>query len=262
MRATLAAAAVVPLRNDAPVRRLDSHMPSLRGLRATESSLSQVVAALNGAISPTGQIDLYAASADPALTAIRPLLARFAITAAFPVAAASVSPAETSATLTGTANWGLPGAPVAKVRPVAVRLDCVAQGTAIVTFTLKLTMSQPDWTFDATFAGLPPTQMAQRGGVMPAASFLIGLRLNTAAFAAASDAAAGSGLTLTGSLPLANFWQPWKTLVGPWPLQLSGTVTVPASYDLPPLFDLLCDRDRIADRAFQSPTPSRRAGTR
>jgi hypothetical protein len=36
MRAKLAAAAVVPLRNDAPVRRLDSHAPSLRGLRVTE----------------------------------------------------------------------------------------------------------------------------------------------------------------------------------------------------------------------------------
>ncbi|HYD37934.1 MAG TPA: hypothetical protein VEA60_09995, partial [Allosphingosinicella sp.] len=68
-------------------------------------SLSAVVSALNASISG-GTIDLYAASARPELAALRPLLARFTIASSFLLTGARLAPAATSATLTGSGQWG------------------------------------------------------------------------------------------------------------------------------------------------------------
>jgi LysM repeat protein len=201
-------------------------------------SLAAVVAALDGAISAAGQIDLYAAAASDAdLAPLRPMLARFAITGSFVLRAARLSPSVTSATLTGTGRWGLAGAPAEHIAAISARLDCVATGVGDVRFTLTLTIAEPGWTFGKTFAGLPPTMVARDQAVRPSPSFLTGLRLDSAAFAAASGL--GAGLTLAGSLPPAPFWAPWQNLVGPWPLQLAGQVVLPAAYDGAPVLDLL-----------------------
>ncbi|MEI2384418.1 hypothetical protein [Breoghania sp. JC706] len=198
-------------------------------------SLSSVVAALNAAITNTGTIDLYAASGDAALADLRPLLARFGITSSFIVSSARLIPASTSATLNGTATWGLPDAPAANLGPVSVRLDCV--GADDVAFTLAFTMTRAGWTFGATFAGLPQTMMVQNQSVQPGPSFLTDIRLDNATFSGTTSEAAG--LTLSGSLPRTTFWEPWASLVTPWPLQLSGSAVLPSSYDGVPDLNLL-----------------------
>lgn len=199
-------------------------------------SLADVVAALNESIS-SGQIDLYTASGKAALAPLRPMLARFTITSSFVLSAARLSPGATSATLTGTGTWGLAGAPAQNITTISAKLDCVATGGNDVRFTLTLTMAQSGWTFGKTFAGLPQTMLVQDQAVKPGPSFLTNIRLDNAAFTTSSDP--NAGMTLNGSLPMATFWQPWRSLIGPWPLQLYGAVEAPASYNQVPVLDLL-----------------------
>src|SRR5687768_3937761 len=117
-------------------------------------SLAEVVSALNAAISG-GTIDLYAASDDPALEPLGPLLTRLTIVSSFVLTGARLTPAATSATLTGSGHWGPAGAPPANVVPISARLDCTATGSAPVLFTLSLAPSTPGWTFATSFAVLP-----------------------------------------------------------------------------------------------------------
>lgn len=200
-------------------------------------SLTTVIAALNSYIQQDGTIDLYAASGDQELDALRPMLARFTITSSFVLTAARLAPGATSAKLTGFGSWGLPGAPPANVVAVAAVLDCVQLGAADVGFTLTFTVTQAGWTFGTTFAGLPDTTVSVARILKQQPSFMNGLRLDNAAFQATS--ATTKGLTLAGSLPLGPFWSRWQSLIGPWPLQLRGAVVAPSTYDGIPVMDLL-----------------------
>jgi LysM repeat protein len=200
-------------------------------------SLTAVVAALRGAISPSGQIDLYAASADPALAPLRPMLARFTITSSFIVSGARLSPSANAATLVATGAWGLSSAPAAKVTPVTVRLDATAYGTDPVDFTLTVNLTKPGWTFGDSFPFIPDSMLAETTGVRPVTSFLYTARVDSPTFATTS--AIDAPLTMAGNLPMATLWRPWESLVGPWPLRLLGTAVLPVTAGAPPTLDLL-----------------------
>ncbi|MFA6125610.1 hypothetical protein [Sphingomonas sp.] len=201
-------------------------------------TLSAVIAALNASI-VNGTIDLYtAATTQPALAPLVPVLARFTIATSYALTAAKVTAGSTSATLVGSGTWGIAGAAPANIVPVSARLDCV--GSSDVTFTLTLTVTLPGWTFGTSFPVLPQGQAYDpNGSVMPVPSFLSDIRLDGASFAGSSNEASSAPLTLSGSLPLTDFWTRWSHLVAPWPLQLRGTCRVPASVVLPPALDLL-----------------------
>jgi LysM repeat protein len=199
-------------------------------------SLTTVTAALNRYLQPNGTINLHAASRDPDLTPLGPMLARFTITSDFTLTLARLAPGPTSTRLTGSGSWGLPGAPPANVVYIVATLDCVQLNALDVGFTLTFTVAQSNWTFGTTFAGLPETEISDGQVISEEPSYLNDIRLDKAAFTATSDTT--EGLTLTGSLPLTPFWQPWAGLVSPWPLQLRGALTAPSTYDGIPIMDL------------------------
>jgi hypothetical protein len=200
-------------------------------------SLTAVVAALRSAISPSGQIDLYAASADPALAPLRPMLARFTISSSFILSGARLSPSANAATLVTTGAWGLSSAPAAKVTPVTVRLDATAYGTDPVDFTLTFNLTKPGWTFGDSFPFIPDSMLAEPTAVRPVTSFLYTARVDSPTFATTS--AIDAPLTMAGNLPMATLWRPWQSLVGPWPLQVLGTAVLPVTTGAPPSLDLL-----------------------
>ncbi|MBF0307601.1 MAG: hypothetical protein HQL41_18400, partial [Alphaproteobacteria bacterium] len=200
-------------------------------------SLDDVVAALDASLSPSGQIDLYAASIS--LTALAPvtgLLKRFTITSGFVLSGASLAPLAGAVVLTGSGRWGLPGAPAVNIVDVTVGLTCRAVAGSGVAFALGFEVAQAGWTFGTTFAGLPPTQEARGSIVVTVPSFLTTTTLDDALFTAASDET--DGLTLSGGLPMTPFWGKWAGVVGPWPLRVKGRVVAPAAYDAPPELDL------------------------
>jgi hypothetical protein len=199
-------------------------------------SLTTVTAALNRYLQANGTINLYAASQDPDLTLLGPMLARFTITSDFTLTLARLAPGPTSTRLTGSGSWGLPGAPPANVVHIIATLDCVQLNALDVGFTLTFTVAQSNWTFGTTFAGVPETEISDGQVISEEPSYLNDIRLDKAAFTATSDTT--EGLTLTGSLPLTPFWQPWAGLVSPWPLQLRGALTAPSTYDGIPIMDL------------------------
>lgn len=203
-------------------------------------SLATVVGALNARIQPDGTIDLFAAaSSAPELAPLLPILTRFTIRSSFVLGGARLTPASTSATLTGSGRWGAAGAAEANIVAVAARLDCTAIGSGPVAFLLTLSPTAPGWTFGTTFPLLPQTLFNQAGSVIPGPSYLAPIRLDTPAFSGSSDDAADAPLILTGALPWSEFWAPWDTLVRPWPLQLRGACTIPAALSIPPRLDLL-----------------------
>jgi hypothetical protein len=201
-------------------------------------SLSAVVSALNASIS-NGTIDLYAASAKPELADLRPLLARFTISSSFVLTGVRLN-VSTSATLTGSGQWGLPEAAAANIVPIAAQLDCIAAGSDTVIFRLALMPTTAGWTFGTTFPVLPDSDAIQTdGAIVTGTSFLGPIRLDNPSFEGSSDLGEDAPLTLSGSLPLTDFWRQWSSLVGPWPMQLRGSCTLPEAPDYPPLLDLV-----------------------
>lgn len=146
--------------------------------------------------------------------------------------------------LRGAARYGLPGAEAAgsHMVDVGVTLTVTLDQSGNAVFTLSLLPPPQNWHFSDTFANLPDCQQIAQDGqtVELAPSFLIGLPLLDAALTATS--VAGASATLSGSLPQSGvFALPAYAglFPGRWPLVASGTLTLPASYDLPPDLEML-----------------------
>jgi hypothetical protein len=210
-------------------------------------TLVAVIAALTRSIRADGSIPLVrAAATEPALNPLQPVLARFTLLDTFELTGARLESGAITATLTGTGSWGPGSTPSSAWQPVAARLDCTAANAVAeaVTFRLTLTLQTPGWTFGKTFLTLPETQVASRGTIKPAASFLVSVRVDHAAFAG-STLPGETGLAFSGTMPVTDFWRKlpnwaWLSgLVGTWPLRLAGTIGLPATVTDVPIIDLL-----------------------
>lgn len=197
-------------------------------------------ASLEGA-PPDQTIELVGATRRPALTGVAPLLTQLRVAGAWTLTGAAAAQRRDAVELTGSGAWALPGAggvPVA----VAVTLTATAPSADTVAFALALAVTESGWTLERSFS----TAQAPLPGTLTAIRGRAGLRwtVRSAIADAAVDGAtitARTGvpaLTLSGSLrsagPLADY-VPWA---GPWPLPLTGELTLSTDPGVPPAFRL------------------------
>src|ERR1700761_3326133 len=117
---------------------------------------SDVYSALESYITPDG-IDLWAAAnGSPALSELVPVLSLFGIDSSYVLPSpVDLTQTETTVTLTGSGNFGQPGAASTGIFPVYATL--FYSDSALFSLTLAVT-SGTTWTFPAFFATLPPSK--------------------------------------------------------------------------------------------------------
>lgn len=201
-------------------------------------SVTSVYNALRAAIDD-GSIDLWTASASPALPGLRGVLELFGFSGPYTLTGVVLTQGANSVTLTGDGMYGQPG------DPQGLRFS--AGGTLLYTqsgsdgvFQLSLALRASSWTFSDFFNpdALPASQRHDETdlSVVYGPSFLIGLRLISPVFRA--DSLPDASLTLSGLLPEANVFESFAGYLAPWPLSLSGTLTMPPDWETPPVMTL------------------------
>jgi hypothetical protein len=203
-------------------------------------SVSAIYAALASFLESDGQggqqIDLVAASADPALDGLAATLALFGLGDSFVLTAAVLSqPTETSVRLVGKGSFGTPGA--STLQSVTGTLEASSPDGANL-FALALAPRTTAWTFSSFFPTLPPCQIYDESGQSVAwrDSFLIGLPLVQPVFSGTSEPAAK--LQLSGDLPPEGVLADYGALFPAWPLHLAGSVVLGATPADPPVLEL------------------------
>lgn len=204
-------------------------------------SSTDVYNALNASIAD-GSIDLWtAANGSPALAPLIPVLELFGLTAKWDLTSVQLSQGIATVLLTGSGSFSASGAtdPV-NAYPVSASLT-YSDSNDSFQLNLQVTGSKV-WTFSNFFLNLPKTMRADvdvdsSGGIRWFDSFLNGVVIKSALFAARTD---DTALTLTGFLP--EFEDPNIAdrlgLLSPWPLRLSGSVTMPTEARNFPLMEL------------------------
>lgn len=203
-------------------------------------SVAAIYQALDSYLEPDGQggeqIDLVAASADPALDGLAATLSLFGITGSYVLTAVTLSqPTGDSVRLVGQGSYGTPGS----AAPQAVNGTLAASapgGTNL--FELALALRSTDWTFSSFFPTLPPCQSYDEDSqtVVWIYSFLVGLPLAQAVFSGSSQP--GALLALSGDLRPVGALAAYATLFPSWPLHLAGSVVLGATSADPPVLDL------------------------
>src|ERR1051326_3417722 len=203
-------------------------------------SVSTVYAALNRFLS-NGTIDLWTASADPELSPLRGVLGLFGISGPYTVTSASLTQGVDNVTLAGAGVFGPPGDPQGMRFAATDTLIYRQAGGEDGVFTFSIRMRDPGWTFSGFFNpdALPESPRSDPPdiGVMWGPSFLIGLRLDSVVFSGTS--LPGASLTLSGLLPDATVFGPYRDLMAPWPLELTGTLIMPLAWSDPPVMTLV-----------------------
>lgn len=189
---------------------------------------------------PTQTIDLAAAASRYAsLAALGQAIARFGGPSSLTVTGASLTGGARQALLAGSARVPLAGAGSPST-PVSVALTLTEPQAGTVLFTLALTITASGWTFDTTFAErqLPPTLRADDSSptVSYGASALAKLVVDAPTLTASSNPKVP--LRMSGALLPSGDLRSYRDWVGPWPLQLDGTVVLPATTTSPLLLDL------------------------
>jgi LysM repeat protein len=200
------------------------------------AAIDRVCAALQAA-SASGSADLWTASGETDLEALRPLLTLFAINGPYRVTAAKVSCGSAAVTLTGNARFGVPGAADPNMVTVAAVLTCSAVSDTVVSFELALTVVG-DWTFDRTFRTLAPEFRYESADSLTLSwqpSFLQRLPVGNPTFRGRSGA---TTLEFEGVLGADGAFRDYTQLVSPWPLRLQGDVTLPPDPGQAPTLDL------------------------
>ena len=196
-------------------------------------STTSVYNALNSYIDDNS-IDLWeAANGSADLSGMLPVLALFNIDSSYVLTSVVLtqSPSGASVQLTGQGSFA-GGA----TYPVSATLQYVQDGDV---FSLALAVST-DWIFSDFFPSLPETLMqnpAVQLGITWYDSVLIGMAVRSAVFTGVSGTDA---LTLTGFLlqPDNAYLLSKTPMIGPWPLRLSGSVSLPTSARTYPLIDV------------------------
>ncbi len=197
-------------------------------------SSTTVYNALNGFIQPDNTIDLWAAAnGSPDLAGMIPVLGLFNVNARYVLTGVvlSQSPGGGSVTLTGQ------GVFVGGVTyPVNARLEYLEVGN---TFSLTLSVI-PDFVISDFFPDLPPTLMqvpAVALGITWYPSVLNGMKVRAAVFVGQTN---DDELTLTGFLlePANEYLLSKTPMIGPYPLNLFGTVALPTPERSYPLLNV------------------------
>jgi hypothetical protein len=203
-------------------------------------SIIAVYNALSGAISG-GSIDLWSASAEPDLTDMRPVLEAFGLSDSYSLSAANVVQGLDRVTLTGHGVFGQPGDPAGMRFAVHATLVFVQSGTQTGIFDLRLDLDESDLDFSAFFnaAALPGSQATDglTGTIRWTPSLFEGLALRTVSFQA-NSALEQPELHLLGLLPESPLFETFADFLGPWPLALSGVVTMPTTWTETPVVAL------------------------
>lgn len=220
-------------------------------------SVATVYSALNAAIH-NGVIDLWSASAQAALAPLRGVLGLFGIQDSYLLSAASLSQGVDQVTLTGRGTFGQPGDPQGMRFAVHGQLLYTQAGSDTGVFQLSLAINASDWTFSGFFnpACLPDSQGQQEQGlntVIWTPSFLRDLALEAVVFKA--DSNPDASLTLSGRLPANDVFAPALAMLAPWPLSLSGTLKMPASWTDIPVMELLARAAGSPALDIGSPAP-------
>jgi len=195
--------------------------------------VAEVYAALSSNIQTDAAgtfIDLWgAAQKEAALKGLIPVLGLFGIGSSYVVRVPQLVQGASSVTLSASGEFNQPGATApANIFPVTAQLAYSANGDI---FALSLRFAGSGWGFSDFFLVLPQTMMVpdpDKGrGIRWCPSFLNDVRISSPVFSARSGE--GEMLNLTGFLPEpAN---PVITrnlgLMAPWPLRVSGTLTMP-----------------------------------
>lgn len=221
-------------------------------------SVATVYSALNASIHG-GVIDLWAASAQTALAPLRGVLGLFGISGSYLLSSASLSQGLDRVTLNGSGTFGQPGDPQGMRFPVRGQLLYTQADDEAGVFQLNLGITSTGWTFSSFFnpACLPETQGEQDSGVGAVVwkpSYLQGLALDAPAFQA--DSRPDATLTLSGRLPENPLFAAALDMLAPWPLALSGSLSMPASWDEVPVMDLLARAAGSPALSVGSPAPS------
>jgi len=203
-------------------------------------SLSSTYAILKAAITPAQTIDLWTVSADPGLPGLRGVLELFGVSASYIVSATTLSQGLDRVTLNGNGRYGQPGDPQGMRFSAWITLLYTEQDGTGGIFQLSMALTEPGWTFQSFFnpACLPDSERVQTedAAVLWGPSFLLSLGLNAPVFRA--DSRANASLLLSGSLPDSPIFDGFADLLAPWPLALSGPLTMPASWTGIPVMTL------------------------
>ena len=203
-------------------------------------SLSSTYTILKAAITPEQTIDLWTVSANPDLPGLRGVLALFGLSASYIVSAATISQGLDRVTLNGNGRYGQPGDPQGMRFAARLTLLYTEQDGADGVFQLSMALTEPGWTFERFFnpASLPDSERVQNEdtAVLWGPSFLLSLGLNAPVFRA--DSRVQGSLTLSGFLPDSPVFEHFADLLAPWPLVLSGSLTMPTSWTGIPVMTL------------------------
>ena len=205
-------------------------------------AVSDVYKALNSAIYAPDSIDLWSAAGEQDLADLQPVLVLFGISGSYVLTNVSLIGDNTSVTLTGSGSFGQPGAGQDNIYPISATLTY----TDSARFTLSLrVVGNRLWTFAAFFPILPDSMrtMATAGGIIWTQSFLVGSQPDYAVVVLSPSFTGANGaeeLQFQGFLP--EFADPdiqdRLGLLSPWPLRLSGAMSLPAGVDDFPLMQL------------------------
>ncbi|MFA4928133.1 MAG: LysM peptidoglycan-binding domain-containing protein [Patulibacter sp.] len=192
-------------------------------------TLDQAYADLQLILGSAGTIDLATApQGHPSLADLVATLVLFGAPASLPVTGAGLTRTRDQGVLTGQAQVVLAGTG-SPATPVTVRLTLTEPDPNVVVFTLALTIPRTDWKFSDTFSKLPQTARVAPGSPerIWGDSALAGLRVGTPTFTATSVPSVA--LRMSGALQASGELDDYADWVGPWPLQLDGTASLPAT---------------------------------
>jgi hypothetical protein len=202
---------------------------------------TNVYTALNDAIEQASDtIDLWtAATGSVYLQPMEAILQLFGITGPYILTGAALSQLGNTVTLTGNGMFGQPGATAANQYAIFAKLYFVDNGSTDGVFTLDFRFVSTNWSFSYFFHNLPQSRIysSASGGPVWAESFLTGLLLQSLTFSGTNLEIIN--LQVSGYLPYNLLFAPYTGFVPTWPLRVSGTLQMPASWDDYPLMELV-----------------------
>ena len=210
-------------------------------------AINNVYDALKNAIQRDSQgsqyIDLWTASTTPPsdnpLNPLENVLNLFGITASYRLDSPVLSRSISSVTLTAVGTFGQPGAPTKNLFDIAATLVYTDDPENQDLFSLNFAITGPRWTFSDFFNSdaLPwYRKVIDQNTVDWAACFLIGVPVDSVSFSAQNGI--DEMLHFSGLLPEANVFDAYSAIVSPWPLRLTGTLVMPASWTDSPIMTL------------------------
>jgi hypothetical protein len=205
-------------------------------------TLTEVYVALRDSIRG-GAIDLAAVATGP-VTDLHRALEVLRVEDGYPLRNAGVELFADAVELNGDGTFGLTGAAPANVVAVRATLRYTLVDREVGRFSLALEIRSTPWTFGVTFPTLPQAQEAVGLRVRLLPSYLSTLPLASPFLTATATEGEPAGLQLTGSLSASGVLARYAAFFAPWPIDLAGSVVLPAHATGIPQLDLVASSGR------------------